>query len=151
MLRHPEPVTEAEPEKNTESLLSLKKEDEIECEKIIQNVISPTSAMSKKKRFSFKYGKLSMTEVPAEDVITDNVYLEVEGKEIAVKEAVLMKNSRHMSRIFDDVSVNSNSEYLLPEEGEEDEEEEAEEDHSFARFPMNQLQHSLSLFLRNLH
>ena len=49
-----------------------------------QNVIPPTSAMSKKRKFSFKSGKLSVTEVPVEDTLTDHIYLEVEGKEIAV-------------------------------------------------------------------
>ena len=73
-----------------------------------------------------------MTEVPSKDTLTDHIYLEVEGKEIAVEEAIIIKNSRHMSRILDDVSVNSNSEYLLSEEVWEDEEEEAEEDSSFA-------------------
>ena len=84
MLRPPEPVTEAEPEKHTASVQTLKKKDETECEKIIQNVIPPTSAMSKKRKFSFKSGKLSVTEVPVEDTLTDHIYLEVEGKEIAV-------------------------------------------------------------------
>jgi hypothetical protein len=94
--------------------------EENECEDNIANAIPSTSVLSKKRKFSFKHGKLSVAEVPDADNIPDNIYLEIEGKEIAVEEKCLTSSSRHFSRIIEDVSMNSHSEYLLTEEDVDD-------------------------------
>ena len=92
------------------------------------------AAVSKKRKFSFKRGKLSVTEEP--ELLPGRIYLEVEGREIAVEENCLTSNSRHFNRILEDISNNINSEYLEPEEEEEyEEEEEEEEDNPLSFLP----------------
>ena len=77
--------------------------------------------VSKKRKFSFKHGKMSVKETPL--VNPDNIYLEVQGKEIEVSESCLLSNSQHFTRVLEDISSNSKSEYLMDEETEEEEEE----------------------------
>ena len=80
-----------------------------------------TAPMSKKRKFSFKHGKMSVTEETA-GVDPDSIYLEVEGQEIQVPEECLINNSNHFNRVLEDISTNNKSEYLMNEE-EDDEDE----------------------------
>ena len=122
VLKPPSLITEREAEKCKN--VTEQKSMELEETKCEEKIIIPSSlALSKKRKFSFKQGKLSVTEVPAGEAQPDNIYLEVEGKEIAVEEKILTSSSRHFSRIIDDISMNSNSEYLLTEEDGDEEEE----------------------------
>ena len=82
--------------------------------------------VSKKRKFSFKHGKMSVKETPS--VNPDNIYLEVQGKEIEVSESCLLSNSQHFTRVLEDISSNSKSEYLMHEEEDDDEEEYEEDD-----------------------
>ena len=84
--------------------------------------------VSKKRKFSFKHGKMSVKETPF--VNPDNIYLEVQGKEIEVSESCLLSNSQHFTRVLEDISSNSKSEYLMQEEdydGEKYEEDDGED------------------------
>ena len=72
--------------------------------------------VSKKRKFSFKHGKMSVKETLL--VNPDNIYLEVQGKEIEVSESCLLSNSQHFTRVLEDISSNSKSEYLMDEESE---------------------------------
>ena len=82
--------------------------------------------MSKKRKFSFKHGKMSVKENRSAN--PDNIYLEVEGKEIEVSESCLMSNSQHFTRVLEDISANSKSEYLMHEEAEDGEEDDDRDD-----------------------
>ena len=59
-----------------------------------------TAPMSKKRKFSFKHGKMSVTEMSPTSVNPDNIYLEVQGKEIEVSEQCLLNNSQHFTRVL---------------------------------------------------
>ena len=82
--------------------------------------------MSKKRKFSFKHGKMSVIELETCSVNPENIYLEVEGREIEVSEDCLTRNSQHFTRVLEDISSNAKSEFLLKDEEEDlinDEEE----------------------------
>ena len=89
-------------------------------ERELSSVIPKASASIRKRKFSFKYGKLSVKEVSDENINPDNIYLDVEGREIVVEESILTSNSKHISRVLEDVSENLNSEYLLTDEDTEE-------------------------------
>ena len=87
-------------------------------EQVAQSI--EVNPVSKKRKFSFKHGKMSVKETRS--VNPDNIYLEVEGKEIEVSESCLLSNSQHFTRVLEDISTNSKSEYLMHEEAEDGEE-----------------------------
>ena len=87
-----------------------------------------TSAMIKKRKFSFRHGKMSITETPNDSVDPHNIYLEVEGREIEVPEDCLVSNSQHFTRVLEDINTNNKSDFLLTRE----EEEREEEDNTFS-------------------
>ena len=90
-----------------------------------------TAPMSKKRKFSFKHGKMSVTETSPTSVNPDNIYLEVQGKEIEVSEQCLLNNSQHFTRVLEDISINNNSEYLM-KNNEQENEADNDDDHTFS-------------------
>ena len=86
-----------------------------------------TSAMIKKRKFSFRHGKMSITDTPRDSVDPHNIYLEVEGREIEVPEDCLVNNSQHFTRVLEDINTNNKSDYLITRE-----EEMEEEDNTFS-------------------
>ena len=91
-----------------------------------------TAPMSKKRKFSFKHGKMSVTETSPTSVNPDNIYLEVQGKEIEVSEECLLSNSQHFSRVLEDISINNNSEYLMKNDNQETEDDDEDDNHTFS-------------------
>ena len=90
--------------------------------------LTTKSAMMKKRKFSFRHGKMSITDTPRDSGDPDNIYLEVEGREIEVTEDCLLSNSQHFTRVLEDINTNNKSDYLLTRE----EEEEEGEDNTFS-------------------
>ena len=69
---------------------------------------------------------MSVIELETCSVNPENIYLEVEGREIEVSEDCLTSNSQHFTRVLEDISSNAKSEFLLKDEEEDlinDEEE----------------------------
>ena len=91
--------------------------------------VSAKTEMIKKRKFSFRHGKMSITEELSCVGDPGNIYLEVEGREIEVPELCLVSNSQHFTRVLEDISTNIKSEFLMT--GEE-EDEDQEEDDSFS-------------------
>ena len=79
--------------------------------------------MIQKRKFSFRHGKVSVTESPEiEEEAEGRIFLEIQGREIPVQEECLASHSRHFCRILEDIAVNSKSEFLMEQEEEEEEE-----------------------------
>ena len=102
------------------------------CEIKSEAAVSPAglttkSAMIKKRKFSFRHGKMSITDTPPDRGSPHNIYLEVEGREIEVPEDCLVSNSQHFTRVLEDINTNNKSDYLITRE-----EEEEEEDNTFS-------------------
>ena len=89
--------------------------------------LTPKSAMMKKRKFSFRHGKMSITDTPKGSGDPGNIYLEVEGREIEVTEDCLVSNSQHFTRVLEDINTNNKSDYLITRE-----EEMEEEDNTFS-------------------
>ena len=98
-------------------------------EKVSLPAVTSKSTMIKKRKFSFRHGKMSITEEPGDQGDPRNIYLEVEGQEIEVTEDCLVSNCQHFTRVLEDISVNNKSEFLMT--GEE-EDEDCDEDDSFS-------------------
>ena len=81
--------------------------------------LTTKSAMMKKRKFSFRHGKMSITDTPRDSVDPHNIYLEVEGREIEVPEDCLVNNSQHFTRVLEDINTNNKSDYLITREEEE--------------------------------
>ena len=82
--------------------------------------------MIPKRKFSFRHGKVSVTESPEiEEEAEGRIFLEIQGREIPVQEECLASHSRHFCRILEDIAVNSKSEFLMEQQQEEEEEESA--------------------------
>ena len=88
--------------------------------------------MIKKRKFSFRHGKMSITEAPSCEGNPDNIYLEVQGREIEVSEDCLVTNCHHFNRVLEDISTNNKSEFLMT--GEEEEEDNDEDTFSRLSF-----------------
>ena len=101
---------------------------ENKCEETVTNTeLTTKSAMIKKRKFSFRHGKMSITDTPRDSVDPHNIYLEVEGREIEVPEDCLVNNSQHFTRVLEDINTNNKSDYLITRE-----EEEQGEDNTFS-------------------
>ena len=101
---------------------------ENKCEETVTNTeLTTKSAMIKKRKFSFRHGKMSITDTPRDSVDPHNIYLEVEGREIEVPEDCLVNNSQHFTRVLEDINTNNKSDYLITRE-----EEMEEEDNTFS-------------------
>ena len=64
---------------------------------------------------------MSITDTPRDSGDPDNIYLEVEGREIEVTEDCLVSNSQHFTRVLEDINTNNKSDYLITREEEEGE------------------------------
>ena len=71
--------------------------------------VSAKTEMIKKRKFSFRHGKMSITEESSGD--PGNIYLEVEGREIEVREDCLVSNSQHFTRVLEDISTKRSFQY----------------------------------------
>ena len=129
VMKPPPPAPPSAPQVITDQYQDVKISS---CEIKSQAAVSPAglttkSEMIKKRKFSFRHGKMSITETPRDLGSPDNIYLEVEGREIEVTEDCLVSNSQHFTRVLEDINTNNKSDYLITRK-----EEEEEEDNTFS-------------------
>ena len=87
---------------------------ENKCEETVTNTeLTTKSAMIKKRKFSFRHGKMSITDTPRDLVDPHNIYLEVEAGRLRFTEDCLVSSSQPFTQVLEDINTSDMSDYLI--------------------------------------